>query len=96
MNKENYKATIKIVRDSMTRIDPFNLLSGGAPDDEFDSEIISIVGLSKNCVSGLDIAHAIANVLNKSFNENYSYTEFEKEGNLIYKSLQDQKINNKI
>ncbi len=85
-NKEFSKA-LNIVRESIHRIDPYSLLEGGSPDDEFDSEINAIASQLQRCGSGKDIAHAIARVLNSAFSEKYKPEEYENEGNLIYKAL---------
>jgi hypothetical protein len=86
--KKDYKKTQEIVREAIHRIDPYALLAGGSPDDEFDSEIISIVGQLQRCGSGKDIAHAIARVLTSSFGEKFEPSEFETEGEHIYAELQ--------
>ena len=83
----NFKRTHGIVRESIHRIDPFSLLEGGSPDDEFDSEIMSIVGQLHRCGSGRDISHAIARVLTSSFGEKFDASLFEAEGRWIYDTL---------
>ena len=86
--KKNYKRTQEIVRKSIHRIDPYSLLAGGSPDDEFDSEISSIVGQLQRCGSGKDVAQAIARILTSSFGEKFEPSEFESEGQHIYAELQ--------
>ncbi|MHA2220025.1 MAG: hypothetical protein ACXACY_29385 [Candidatus Hodarchaeales archaeon] len=87
MKKKEFTKAIRIVRESVHRIDPYSLLAGGSPDDEFDSEINEITSELQHCSSGKDVAHTIANVLNRAFSEKYKPEEFEEEGNSIYKSL---------
>ena len=86
-NKYKLKQTHKIVQEAIHRVDPFGLLASGSPDDEFDSEINSIVKQLSRCNSSKDIAYTIARVLNSSFSENYTYENFEKESNIIYNNL---------
>jgi hypothetical protein len=92
MKKHDYKKAQKIVRESIHRIDPYSLLEGGSPDDEFDSEINSIVGQLQRCGSGSDVAHAIAHILTSSFGEKFQPSEFESEGLHIYAELQRNEI----
>jgi hypothetical protein len=86
-NKKQFQIAEKIIREAITRIDPYSLLADGSPDDEFDSEITAIVGQLNRCNSSKDVAHAIARVLNSSFCEKHQPEEFEDEGLIIYKSL---------
>ena len=87
MKKNDHKKVQAIVRESIHRIDPYSLLAGGSPDDEFDSEIKSIVGQLQRCGSGRDVAHAIARTLTSSFGEKFEPSEFESEGQHIYAEL---------
>jgi hypothetical protein len=87
MKKKELNKALSIVRESIHRIDPYSLLEGGSPDDEFDSEINLITSQLVRCGSGKDVAHTIARVLNSAFSEGYKPEEFEEEGNFIYKSL---------
>ena len=80
------------MRESIHRIDPYSLLAGGSPDDEFDSEINSIVGQLQRCGSGRDVAHAIASILTSSFGEKFEPSEFESEGQHIYAELQRNEL----
>ncbi|MCA9423304.1 MAG: hypothetical protein H6940_05280 [Burkholderiales bacterium] len=87
MNKKEFSKALNIVRKSIHRIDPYSLLAGGSPDDEFDSEINAITSQLQRCGSGKDVADAIARVLNSSFSEKHNPEEYEEEGNCIYKAL---------
>jgi hypothetical protein len=85
--KQDFKKAQEIVSASIHKIDPYSLLAGGSPKDEFDSEISSIVGQLARCNSGKDISHAIARVLGSSFSEKFEPEKFEEEGLKIYKDL---------
>jgi len=88
--KHDFELAKEIVRDSIHRIDPYSLLSGGSPKDEFDSEIISIVGQLYRCGSGRDVSHTISRVLSSSFGEKYESKAFEKEGLNIFTALKEK------
>lgn len=60
MNKKQASKAIEIVKESIHRVDPFSLISTGSPEDEFDSEILSITSQLERCNSGRDVSHAIA------------------------------------
>jgi len=87
--KQEFGIAQEVVRKSIHKIDPFALLAGGSPKDEFDSEIISIVRQLPRCRSGKDVAHTIAQVLSTSFGEKFEPEEFEEEGLNIYTSLEN-------
>ncbi len=87
MTKQDYKIGLEIVREEIHRIDPYSLLEGGCPEDEFDSEIASIANQLTRCKSGKDVAHAITRVLNSSFGEKHKPSEFEDAGTAIFEKL---------
>jgi hypothetical protein len=91
-NKQDYKLAENIVREAIHKIDPYSLLEGGAPSDEFDSEISSVTNQLQRCNSGKDVANAIARTLTSSFGEKFQSSELENEGNSIYAELQRQKL----
>ena len=79
----------KIVRAAIHRIDPYGLLEGGSPEDEFDSEIRSITNQLQRCKTESDIAHAIARTLTSSFGEKFDPSEFREESNRVFLELKE-------
>ena len=75
------------MRTAIHKIDPFSLLEGGSPKDEFDDEIRLIIKDLKYCDSGNEVAHVIAKVLNDSFSENYSPENFREEAIYIFQAM---------
>lgn len=61
MNKYN------IIKKHIDSIDYYSLLSGGAPNDEFDSESRAIAGLISTESTVEDIANVIANIFQRAF-----------------------------
>jgi uncharacterized protein DUF1871 len=59
--------SITICRDAVAQWDPFSLLAGGAPADEYDLEISSLMPKLRNARSSSDVASAIAEVFGASF-----------------------------
>jgi hypothetical protein len=71
--------------------DPYKLLRGGAPEDEFDREIASLVAQIPRIHSARDAAHAISRIFSASFER----SRFTKEmcsdvGSKLYTALADQ------
>ena len=87
MRNKKLPIAYTIVRESIHRIDPFNLLEAGAPDDEFDSVIVAIYSQLKSCNTSEDIANTIARVINKDFSENFKPQTFIEESEIIYEAL---------
>lgn len=56
-----------IIKKHIDSIDYYSLLSGGAPNDEFDDESRTIAGLISTKSTAEDIANIIANVFEKAF-----------------------------
>lgn len=69
--KTDYKLALKVVRRIIHEWDPYSLLAGGAPSDEFGREIATVVAQLPRIKSQKDAAHAISRVFTSAF---------EKEG----------------
>ena len=90
MNKKNeYKKAFSIVKQVIAKIDPYSLLETGSPQDEFDSEVGSIVKQLPRCKSSIDIAHTIARVLTSSFGDKFEPDEFKEYSEELFNSLKD-------
>jgi hypothetical protein len=65
----DYRKAIEIVRAEISAWDPYALLAGGAPVDEFDAEVSEIVaGLAGTRTAG-ELASLVANVFRASFDD---------------------------
>ena len=71
--------------------DPYGLLGGGAPGDEFDHEIASLVSQIPRIHSAADATQAIARIFASSF-EAHSFTEesCSEVGKQLYAVLAEQ------
>jgi hypothetical protein len=58
-----WQTTAEVIREW----DPYSLLAGGSPKDEFDSEISSVVTQISRIHSAIDAAHAVSRVFSSSF-----------------------------
>jgi Domain of unknown function (DUF1871) len=63
----DYKRAIQVVREVVHRWDPYGLLAGGCPPDEFDQEIAAVVAQIPRIRSRADAAHALSRVFSSAF-----------------------------
>jgi hypothetical protein len=64
--------TFEIVKEAIDEWDPYSLLEGGSPDDEFDSESRSVSAGIDAESSATDIAHVVSKVFTSSFGESFN------------------------
>ncbi|MGZ3687308.1 MAG: hypothetical protein ACXVBW_03350 [Bdellovibrionota bacterium] len=65
--KKKYSELADIVREVINKSDPYSLLAGGSPPDEFDSEISKIVPEAIKPSTNREFAAHIAKVFGDSF-----------------------------
>jgi hypothetical protein len=58
--REEYEEGIRILRTAVASWDPFGLLGGGAPEDEWDEEIASLLPKIQRAKTPADVAREIA------------------------------------
>jgi hypothetical protein len=82
-----------IVRDVIHEWDPYDLLAGGAPDDEFDSEISAVVRQLDRIHSPRDACHVISRVFSSSFEpEVFQVEHCQDVGERLYKALAEHGV----
>lgn len=64
-----YKIIFEEVQKIINDYDPMGLVSGGAPDDEYHTEIGKIVALLRTEVEANSLAKKVENLFNESFDE---------------------------
>lgn len=67
MKKKEHKRAWDVVGQVIREWDPYGLLAGGAPQDEFDGEIAALVGQLDRINSPRDAAEALSRVFTSSF-----------------------------
>ena len=81
------------VLEVVTRVvhswDPYGLLAGGCPADEFDSEIRAVCRQTSRIRSAIDAAHVLSRVFRSSFNDNerFSPEACKQSGEALYAAL---------
>jgi hypothetical protein len=70
--KKKYNELMETVGAAIKKLDPYGLIAGGAPSNEFDSEVAKISTEALKPTSVRDFASFIAEVLNESFGKGFS------------------------
>ena len=65
--KRTYQEIVAIITNVVNEWDPYGLISGGAPKDEFESEIAKIATKVLNIKSAASLAEVISSVFTVSF-----------------------------
>ena len=65
--KKEYKRAVDVIGQVIRAWDPYGLLAGGAPTDEFNSEIAAVVRQIDRINSPKDAAEVISRVFASSF-----------------------------
>jgi hypothetical protein len=60
--RREYDEAFRIVRTAIARWDPHAILEGGAPADEWDSEVARLLPLIQRALTSADVARQLANV----------------------------------
>jgi hypothetical protein len=86
--RSDYDRAFTVVRDVIHEWDPYALVGGGAPGDEWDSEIASLVAQIPRIKSENDAAHAVSHVFSSAFQpEGFSPADCAEVGKRLYSSL---------
>ena len=67
IKKRRYNLALEITRVIVHEWDPYGLIKGGAPHDEFDREIASIVSQIHRIQSSNDAVEVVSRVFSSSF-----------------------------
>ena len=67
--REQYDQAVAICRNAIAQWDPLALLSGGAPADEYDSEVSSLVPKLRDARTASDVSLAISQVFGDGFGD---------------------------
>lgn len=93
MKRREREKAFDAVRSVIHQWDPYDLLAGGAPADEFDSEISAVVNQLHRVRSPLDAAHAISRVFSSSFSSpSFTVEECRAVGERLHQTLVERGI----
>jgi hypothetical protein len=89
--KRHYEEAFDIVRGVVHEWDPYGLIQGGAPADEFDGEIASIVSQIPHIQSCNDASHVLSRVFSASFEpELFKPEQCRQVGENLYRALESK------
>jgi hypothetical protein len=85
MNKKaKYKLAIQVVGRVIHEWDPYSLLESGCPNDEFDTEIASVVSQMSRIKSAEDAAHVLSRVFSSAFEPDKATGRNAWEGTIVF------------
>jgi Domain of unknown function (DUF1871) len=88
--REDYDRAVSIVRTVIAAWDPYALIGGGAPEDEFDREVAIVVTQIPRIASGRDAAMAVSRVFSGSLGEMFTPEDCEEVGRRLFAALSSQ------
>ncbi len=89
--KRWYKQTTSVVREVVHGWDPYGLLAGGCPEDEFDSEIASIVAQVARIRGEQDAVHCVSRVFSSAFEPGpFGVTDCQQVGTRLFQRLAEE------
>lgn len=89
-NRLDYTRAISIVSSVMSEWDPFSLLAGGAPRDEFDAEIAKVAARIPHIRTPEDAASVLSVVLSHAFGEElFTSQDCSAQGAILFRRLAD-------
>ena len=88
--RESYQQLWNVTAAIVKAWDPYGLLAGGAPGDELDREIASLVAQIPRMASATDAAYAFSRIFGSSF-EPHRFTpeSCEEVGQKLYAALKE-------
>jgi len=91
--KMKLKKIEHIVRMIIHEWDPYCLLEIGCPEDEFDSEISSLIGQVQRIKSAIDATHAISRVFSSAFEpELFTPKDCSEIGERLFEELKQANL----
>lgn len=91
MTRKTRQEMEPVIRQVIHEWDPYALLACGAPEDEFDSEIRSVVALIDRIWSPQDAARVLSTVFSSAFQRSgFTPEDCEDAGEKLFKALEGQ------
>jgi hypothetical protein len=86
--KADYELALQVVGEVVREWDPYSLLAGGCPGDEFDSEIASMVSQIPRIKSDQDATLALSRVFSTAFEaERFTRDKCHEAGSKLFAAL---------
>ena len=89
-DRKQWKKVEAVVRAVIHKWDPYSLIEGGAPEDEWDGEILKIVGRVRGIKSPTDAAVAVSDVFSSAFElEGFKKEDCAEVGQRLFDALKE-------
>jgi hypothetical protein len=86
--RAQYDQTFQLVREVIASWDPYSLIAGGAPPDEFDDEVARLVARLRGATSSTDVAEAVLRIFGEAFGESgFDVGSCSEVGQQIYSRI---------
>ena len=88
MKKASYKQALQVVGSVVREWDPYSLIAGGAPEDEFDSEIAGVVAQIPRIKTEKEAILALSRVFSSAFEaEHFTPGKCTEVGKKLFAAL---------
>ena len=91
-NKADYNQALNAVKEVIHAWDPYGLLAGGAPSDEFDPEIAKLVTKVRTISTEEDAVRSIEEVFADFLGDDGSKMEYKIIGKKLFENLLNHKV----
>ncbi len=88
-SKAEYKQAMRMVRSVIATWDPYSLLAGGAPSDEFDHEVAILVTRIGHIDSASSAAKLFAEVFSAQFDSTFDAGACAAPGERLFQELRE-------
>jgi len=93
VDRKRWKRIEPIVRQVIHEWDPYGLIAMGCPADEFDQEILSVVGQMERIKSNMDAAQALSRVFSSAFErKGFTSEDCREPGEKLFNALRDARF----
>ncbi len=90
--RDDYDTATKIVASVINAWDPYSLLEGGSPPDEFEAEVAALVLRIRHIHSEEDAVREIATVFASAFQSHFTPERCTTVGAQLYSRLQEANL----
>lgn len=91
--KRDYREIVHIVQQALNEWDPYGLIEGGAPEDEFTEEATRIAAKIKKTETPAELAQVISDIFSRSFESDlFSVEECLPAASRIFSDLEVRRL----
>ena len=87
--RSDYDAALNVVASVINAWDPYSLIEGGSPSDEFEAEVAELVPRIRQIHSEADAAREIASAFANAFDSSFTPEACASVGAQLYSRLRE-------